>query len=299
MQYNVRHTTTYSYRDPVALCQNQIHLTPRSTPYQTCANFQLEISPEPIVRRSWTDIFGNEVWYFSIEEPHQKLSVTGRSQVTVLPHDPPTPASTLAWEHVRDQLTLAADIDSRLAAQFCFESAYIRYLQEAIDYAVVSFTPQRPILEAAIDLTSRIYHDFKFAPASTAVTTTTREVFRTRRGVCQDFAHLQITCLRSLGLSARYVSGYLMTDPPPGQQKLIGSDASHAWLSIYCPGTGWIDLDPTNNVIPKIRHVTVAWGRDYGDVSPIQGVFTGGGKHEMNVAVDVSPLQPIAEAVGA
>jgi transglutaminase-like putative cysteine protease len=299
MNYTVRHTTTYSYKDPVALCQNQIHLTPRTTPYQSCANFRLEISPEPIVRRSWTDVFGNEVWSFSIEEPHQKLEVTGRSQVTVMPHDTPAPTMTPAWEDVRDELDQAASFDARLAAQFCFESSYIRYLQEALDYAAVSFMPERPILDAALDLTSRIYHDFKYVPASTAVTTTTSEVFKSRRGVCQDFAHLQITCLRSLGLAARYVSGYLMTDPPPGQQKLIGSDASHAWLSIYCPGTGWIDLDPTNNVIPKIRHVTLAWGRDYGDVSPIQGVFTGGGKHEMHVAVDVLPLQAIPEPIGA
>lgn len=294
MQYNVRHTTTYSYQDPVALCQNQIHLSPRSTPYQACSNFQLEISPEPVVRRSWVDAFGNEVWYFSIQEPHQKLTVTGRSQVTVTPCQLPVAGSTPSWESVRDDLAQAATPDARLAAQFCFESSYIRYLAEAFDYAQASFTPQRPVLDAALDLTARIYRDFKYVPASTAITTTTREVLKTRRGVCQDFAHLQITCLRSLGLAARYVSGYLLTDPPPGQPKLIGSDASHAWLSVYCPGTGWVDLDPTNNVIPQIRHVTVAWGRDYGDVTPIQGVFTGGGKHVMGVAVDVSPLQPVA-----
>ncbi len=299
MQYSVRHSTTYSYQTPVSLCQNQIHLTPRSTPNQSCSNFHLEISPEPVVRRRWTDLFGNEVWYFSIEEQHQQLTITSYSQVAVTPREPPQAALTSPWENVRDQLTQAANLDFRQAAQFCFESSYIRYLAEARDYAAPSFTPGRPVLDAALDLTSRIYHDFKYVPASTAVTTSTAEVLNLRRGVCQDFAHLQITCLRTLGLAARYVSGYLMTDPPPGQPRLIGADASHAWLSIYCPGNGWIDLDPTNNVIPQSRHVTVGWGRDYSDVCPIQGVFTGGGKHEMQVSVDVAPLQVIAEQVSA
>lgn len=299
MQYNVRHTTTYSYKDPVALCQNQIHLTPRSTPFQSCTDFQLEISPEPIVRRRWTDIFGNEVWYFSIEEPHQQLAVTSHSQVAVMPHDVMAAELSPAWEQVRDQLAQASTSELRRSAQFCFESAYIRYLPEALDYALPSFSPERPLLAAAIDLMSRIHHDFLYVPESTAVTTSTAEVMKLRRGVCQDFAHLQLACLRCLGLAARYVSGYLVTDPPPGQPKLVGADASHAWLSVYCPGTGWIDLDPTNNVIPQMRHVTVAWGRDYRDVCPIQGVFTGGGKHAMHVAVDVAPLQAVPEPIGA
>lgn len=299
MQYTVRHTTTYAYQTPVSLCQNQIHLTPRSTPNQSCANFQLQISPEPDVRRCWTDLFGNEVWYFSIEEPHETLTVTSLSEVAVTPREPPKASLTPAWEEVCNQLSQAASLEFRQAAQFCFESSYIRYLQDARDYAQSSFAPGRPLLEAALDLTARIYRDFKYVPASTAVTTSTEEVLKMRRGVCQDFAHLQITCLRTLGLAARYVSGYLMTDPPPGQPRLIGADASHAWLSVYCPGSGWIDLDPTNNVIPQWRHVTVGWGRDYGDVCPIQGVYTGGGKHQMRVSVDVSPLQAISEHVNA
>ncbi len=153
----------------------------------------------------------------------------------------------------------------------------------------MSFTPGRPLLEAALDLTGRIFHEFKYDPTATSVSTPTMEVFEKRRGVCQDFAHLEIGCLRSLGLAARYVSGYLLTDPRPGQPRLVGADASHAWLSVFCPGHGWVDLDPTNNVIPALRHVTVAWGRDYGDVCPIKGVFLGGGSHWMTVAVDVVP----------
>ena len=294
MQYAVNHTTTYSYSDSVALCQNQVHLTPRPTPWQSCTDFELEISPEPVIRRCWTDIFGNEVWYFSIEEPHYELSIRGRSKVAVIPHSTVISRLTPIWETVRDQLAAAATLEMRLAAQFCFESRYVHYLPQALEYAAISFQPQRPILDAALDLTSRIYAEFEYVPASTAVTTSTSEVMQRRCGVCQDFAHLQITCLRSLGLAARYVSGYLMTDPPPGQPKLVGADASHAWLSLFCPGMGWVDLDPTNNVIPHLRHVTVGWGRDYSDVCPIQGVFTGGGKHSMQVAVDVRPIGPLA-----
>lgn len=299
MQYNVRHTTVYSYTDAVSLCQNQVHLSPRSTPYQSASDFHLEISPEPIVRRNWTDVFGNEVWYFSIEEPHKELTVTGRSLVTVTPRSAPEPGLTPNWESVRDQLSQPTSAELRRVAQFSFESSYVRTLSEATDYALQSFFPGRPLLEAALDLTSRIFRDFKYVPSSTAVTTSTKEVLATRRGVCQDFAHLQLTCLRGLGLAARYVSGYLLTDPPLGQPKLVGADASHAWLSVFCPGNGWIDLDPTNNVIPQARHVTVGWGRDYGDVCPIQGVFTGGGSHVMSVAVDVAPLQASGQPAGA
>ncbi|MDB5337861.1 MAG: transglutaminase, partial [Planctomycetaceae bacterium] len=207
MQYSVRHTTTYSYSDAVALCQNQIHLTPRPTPWQSCADFELEISPEPVIRRCWTDIFGNEVWYFSIEEPHKELSITGRSKVAVIQHSATTQRLTPAWETVRDQLAEAGTLEMRLAAQFCFESWYVHYLPQALEFAAASFEPNRPILDAAMDLMSRIHAEFKYIPASTAVTTSTAEVKQRRCGVCQDYAHQQITCLRSLGLDARYDSG--------------------------------------------------------------------------------------------
>jgi transglutaminase-like putative cysteine protease len=177
-----------------------------------------------------------------------------------------------------------------MMAQFRFESPYIQFLDAARDYALQSFTPNRPLLDAALELTSRIYREFQYSPAATSISTPTWEVLKQRRGVCQDFAHLQITALRSLGLAARYVSGYLVTVPPPGKARLIGADASHAWLAVFCPGYGWIDLDPTNNVIPQERHVTLGWGRDYHDVCPIQGVLTGGGAHVLTVSVDVSPL---------
>jgi transglutaminase-like putative cysteine protease len=290
MQYDVRHTTTYSYTDPVAICQNQIHLTPRVTANQSCADFQLEITPEPVIRRCWTDTFGNEVWYISIEEPHHQFSVTARSVVGITPRTVPAPQTTPGWEQVRDTLAAADSTDLRMASQFRFESPYIQFLPAASEYAAPCFVPGRPWLEAVLDLTARIHADFTYAPASTSVTTPTRDVLQRRCGVCQDFAHLQITCLRGLGLAARYVSGYLVTEPPAGKPRLVGADASHAWLSVFCPEFGWIDVDPTNNLLPQQRHVTVGWGRDYGDVCPIQGVFTGGGKHTMSIAVDVAPI---------
>ena len=290
MHYNVRHTTIYSYTDPVSLCQNDVHLTPRSTPFQTCNGFQLEVLPEPMHLRSRIDSFGNQVWYFSLEEPHQELRVTARSRVSVAPREIPAPGTTAAWEDVRDQLLAAETPDLRLISQFRFESHYIRYLNEVRDYASVSFTPRRPLLDAALDLTTRIYHEFDYAPAATTISTPTHEVMKQRRGVCQDFAHLQITAFRCLGLAARYVSGYLVTAPPPGKPKLVGADASHAWLSVHCPGYGWIDLDPTNNIIPQERHITIGWGRDYSDICPIKGVLTGGGPQILTVSVDVTPI---------
>lgn len=290
MQYTVRHTTIYSYTDPVALCQNEVHLTPRQTPFQSCSHFELEVSPTPMLLRSRTDAFGNQVWHFSLEEPHHELCVTARSRVSVTPREIPATHATPSWESVRDQLKFAETPELRLISQYCFESPYIQFLDGAREYASISFTPGRPLLDAASDLTARIYRDFEYAPTTTNVSTPTREVLKQRRGVCQDFAHLQISALRSLGLSARYVSGYLVTFPPPGKAKLVGADASHAWLSVYCPGFGWIDLDPTNNVIPQERHLTIGWGRDYGDVCPIRGVLTGGGPQVLTVSVDVVPV---------
>jgi len=290
MQYSVRHSTTYQYSDPVVICQNQAHLSLRNTPQQTVAQSVLLISPEPVIRRTWYDPFGNEVCYFSIEEPLHELDVTARSVVDVRVPELPDLDRTPAWDEVRRQLQQPLTDELRLISQFCFESPFITFLPEADEYAFASFEPGRPLLSAVMDLTQRIFSEFKYSPAATAISTPTREVLESRAGVCQDFAHLQITCLRSLGLAARYVSGYLLTDPPPGQPKLTGADASHAWLSVYCPGTGWVDFDPTNSCIPQTRHVTIAWGRDYSDVTPLKGVFFGGGQQSLNVAVDVIPL---------
>lgn len=287
MKYRVRHITNYAYHDAVPLCQNQAHLSPRVFDRQQCESTRVTVQPEPTAMHSWVDYFGNSAVHFAVEVPHDELTVTAESIVTVTPPRLPAPAATAPWEQVRD--ATESSLGDK-AVQFTFESPLIRLIDEAREYACPSFTPGRPILEAALDLTSRIFREFKYDPSATVVNTPTEDVFRLRRGVCQDFAHLEITCLRSLGLAARYVSGYLLTEPPPGQPKLVGADASHAWLSVYSPQQGsWFDLDPTNNQMPQLRHVTLAWGRDYSDVCPIKGVFLGGGEHRMYVSVDVAP----------
>jgi transglutaminase-like putative cysteine protease len=289
MKYEVTHRTTYHYSEPVTLGHNSTHLTPRTLARQRCLANRLVILPAPSCQRTWTDYFGNQVTYFTVEEEHRELTVTAFSEVAMEDPAPTEPASTAGWEEARSAVRRTGDSIDVSAAPFSFDSPCVRRDDRLAAYAAMSFKPGRPLLEAAVDLTGRIYREFKYDPTATSVSTPTMEVFEKRRGVCQDFAHLQIGCLRSLGLTARYVSGYLLTDPRPGQAKLVGADASHAWLSLFCPGQGWIDFDPTNNVIPSVRHVTVAWGRDYGDVCPIKGVFLGGGTHWMNVAVDVVP----------
>ncbi|MFZ0742963.1 MAG: transglutaminase family protein [Terracidiphilus sp.] len=196
-----------------------------------------------------------------------------------------------AWEEVVRTLPADRGPEALDAFQFRFESPRIRLQPEFQKYAQKSFTPGRPLVEGLLDLTSRIHRDFRFDARVTTVRTTVEEVFRKKRGVCQDFAHFQIACLRSLGLSARYVSGYLRTYPPPGQPRMVGADASHAWVSAYCPGIGWIDVDPTNDVVPSTGHVTIAWGRDFGDVSPLHGLILGGGAHTLKVAVDLETIE--------
>jgi transglutaminase-like putative cysteine protease len=289
MIYSVRHTTMYSYAQAVVLCQNQAWVQPRSCEGQSCQEFALEISPEPSVRRPWTDSFGNRVWYFAFDQPHHELTVTALSRISRWEIPAVDKDDTPSWEAVREPLRKPRDLATRRACQFVPESPLIHCLPEAADYAEPSFTAGRPLLAAVLDLSARIHADFEYDPQATALHTPTAEVFLQRRGVCQDFAQLAICCLRTLGLAVRYVSGYLLTEPPPGQEKLVGADASHAWVSVYCPPSGWIDVDPTNNCIPGMRHVVAAWGRDYSDVAPIRGMFVGGGRHTMTVAVDVKP----------
>jgi transglutaminase-like putative cysteine protease len=287
MKYHVTHVTTYRYSEPVSLGHNETHLTPRRFERQECLDHRLSIWPAPAILQTWTDYFGNLVNFFALEEEHEKLTVTSTSEVEVLEPRWPAPPSTPGWETVRAALAGPGDAAGLAAALFRFDSPYARRHPRLADYAGLSFTPGRPLLEAALDLTGRIHGEFRYDPSATSVNTPILDVFEKRRGVCQDFAHLEIACLRSMGLAARYVSGYLSTDPPQGRERLVGADASHAWSSLYCPGVGWLDLDPTNNQMPALRHVTIAWGRDYGDVCPIKGVFIGGGHHAMSVAVDV------------
>ncbi|HUG94100.1 MAG TPA: transglutaminase family protein [Planctomycetaceae bacterium] len=297
MHYKITHTTTYAYGDAVPVCHNEVRLTPREGPALDCRTHRLVIKPTPTTSNRRRDFFGNHVHTFSIEESHRKMSVTATSRVAVRPPETPPPDATPPWESLtraeRLQELLGRDwID---AWQFTFESSSARPAPELAEYARASFTPGRPVLAAVLDLTRRIHADFKYETGTTHVATSAEEAFRLRRGVCQDFAHIEIACLRALGLPARYVSGYLRTIPPPGKPRLTGADASHAWLSAWCGEAGWIDVDPTNNTVCGTDHITLAWGREYSDVCPIRGVFIGGGTHELNVSVDVLPLEAAAD----
>ncbi len=250
------------------------------------------IDPAPAVDSEGKDYFGNSVYYLTVQEPHERLVVDARSRVEVLPMPAALDlAASTSWESVAEMLGGVSDEALLNSYQFAFDSPYSVADDDVHDYALQSFVPGRPILEAAMDLTTRIYEEFEYRGGVSDVSTPVRDVFRMRKGVCQDFAHLELACLRSLGLAARYVSGYLLTHPPEGKAKLVGSDASHAWISVWSPADGWVDFDPTNNVIPNVEHITVGWGRDYGDVSPINGFIVGGGAHQVAVAVDVNPVR--------
>ena len=248
------------------------------------------LAPPPAFLRERVDFFGNHVASFSLQESHQGLSVTANSDVEVGPLPDASQAPDLTWEEAVAQLASAPDPTLRSARAFVFPSPRAGPSPDLADYARPSFPPGRPLSEAILDLTRRIHDEFRFVPGATSVGTSTAEVFRSRKGVCQDFAHLEISCIRSLGLAARYVSGYVLTDPPAGSPRLEGADASHAWLSVHYPGTGWIDVDPTRGAIPGDTHITAAWARDYDDVAPIKGVLIGGWHQTLNVAVDLVPV---------
>jgi transglutaminase-like putative cysteine protease len=290
MIYRIVHRTTYKYKYPVAVGNHVACLKPRTLPHHQLAQSELRIQPRPATRTERVDFFGNRLCFFTIQEPHRELVVEARSEVIMERNATPWPQLPLPWEEAARSVPNDHSPAGLEAYQFGFESPRIRVRPEFASYALQSFTPGRPMPEALLDLTARIHKDFRFDSKVTNVRTPTEEVFRKRRGVCQDFAHLQIACLRSLNLAARYVSGYLRTYPPPGQPRLVGADVSHAWVSAYCPGIGWLDVDPTNNIVPSNGHVTLAWGRDYGDVSPLRGLILGGGDHTLKVAVDMEPL---------
>jgi transglutaminase-like putative cysteine protease len=277
------HTTTYLYSEPVSICHTEVHLAPREDRNQHVADYSLSIVPMPEAAFGHKDYFGNDVTYFSIHEPHQTLTISASSLIELEPGDPLEPCLTPSWEEAQGERWRHADFHALKAYQFVFPSPRIMPSPEFATYAKPSFTPGRPLLEAAQDLCHRIHTEFQYDQKATTVATSVDEVLESKRGVCQDFAHLMIACLRSLGLASRYVSGYLRSN------ELIGSQASHAWLSVFCPGFGWLDLDPTNDQIVNGNHVTLAWGRDYSDVAPVKGVTLGGGEQVINVAVTVAP----------
>jgi transglutaminase-like putative cysteine protease len=253
---------------------------------QVCLDSDIQITPTPALMCEQLDFFGNRTTWFTVEQPHTELTVKATSLVEVLPTTPPDPTQTQPWEAVRDLLKHDSSPEGLEAQQFVFDSPYTHASPELAAYALPSFPPGQPLLEAALDLMHRVHAEFRYDQKATSVNTPVRDILECRSGVCQDFTHLQIGCLRSLGLAARYVSGYLVPHSPGGR-RLVGADASHAWLAVYCPEIGWVDLDPTNDQTPTDKHVLVAWGRDYDDVSPIKGVNLGGGKHTVEVAVEV------------
>jgi transglutaminase-like putative cysteine protease len=285
--YDIRHTTTFNYEEVVSVSHHVLHLAPRRHLQQTCFERGTVVNPKPAVDSVGEDYFGNPIEHLTVQKPHKQLVVDARSRVEVRPAERPFALEVSApWETVRDQLAACEPLD---ACELVFESPYAAGNDVVYEYALQSFTPGRPLLEATADLSSRIFREFEYRGGVSDVSTPVSEVFAMRQGVCQDFAHLEIACLRSLGLAARYVSGYLLTRPPEGRKKLVGSDASHAWVSVFAGGAGWVDFDPTNDMLPGVEHVTIAWGRDYGDVSPINGFIVGGGAHQVSVSVDVTP----------
>lgn len=295
MRYQVQHETIYKYDSPVALSQQLLHLSPRGLAYQRCEKHSLSIDPEPTETVAREDYFGNPVTQVLLAVAHGSLKVRADSVITILPR--PAAAAGEGWEAVREQLRTGASKASVVTAalpldalQHAFESPHIECFRDLASYANASFTRGRPIVEASLDLARRIHADFTFDGKATSVSTPLREVLSRKRGVCQDFAHLMIGCLRTLGLAARYVSGYILTNPPPGQPRLVGADASHAWVSVWCGAAGWIDMDPTNNCLVGEQHVTLAWGRDFSDVTPMRGVILGGGDQVLVVRVTVTPL---------
>ena len=290
MDYRIIHRTTYKYAEPVSVSHHAARFEPRHESAQECLGFNFTVTPPPAVTKTHTDYFGNSVCMFSIQRLHQRMEVVAESRVSVAARTPPAPGLSPRWTTVQAQFRDPVSPADARPYEFCLDSPFVSASPEYADYARECFADDVPLLVGTRQLTERIFREFRYDTNATVVGTPLSECWKKRRGVCQDFAHLGIACLRSLGLPARYVSGYIRTVAPPGKPRLIGADASHAWLAVYCPHTGWVDFDPTNNLLTGEDHVTVAIGRDFSDVSPLSGILTGGGEHEVKVAVDMEPL---------
>jgi transglutaminase-like putative cysteine protease len=298
----VEHVTRYSYAAPVDLAYHLAYLRPRDDATQEVQDFELQIEPAPMHQRSEPDRLGNARICFTVASPHRELSVRATSRVSVRADECFDANAAQAWEAVAERLRYVAGAPYEPANEFVFASPYVPALPALRELALPSFAPGRPVAAAAIDLMSRIHAEFTYRSASTEVDTPLVEVLASREGVCQDFAHVMIGALRSMGVAARYISGYLLTQPPtlgaagaPHSAPMLGADASHAWVSVWCPMTDgsparWLRLDPTNNVLPSTGHVRLAIGRDYGDVTPLRGVIRGGGEHELEVRVRTQQL---------
>jgi transglutaminase-like putative cysteine protease len=295
-RYRISHHTQYNYQLPVSLSQQLLHLQPRTLPWQHIHSAQIHCTPEPQQRTSAPDAFGNPALWLDIRQPHQELLLSAELDISVLPRAMPNFLLSPPWQDVVERcrfrgvaLSHPEQLDALAYRQ---ESPYVRIKHDFARFALPCFGADDTLLTGVYALTLKMYNEFEFDSEATDVGTPLLTVLEQRRGVCQDFAHLMIACLRSLGLPARYVSGYLLTEPPEGQPRLIGADASHAWVSVWCPHFGWVDFDPTNGVLPDQQHITLAWGRDFSDVSPLRGVIIGGGEHTLDVSVTVMPVPP-------
>ena len=292
MKYRIKHTTRYRYEAPVSMCFNEARMSPLNSMHQTCAKNRFVIHPIPDSMHKRFDYFGNNVTSFDILQPHRELSVTVHSEVQVIDHSQQSLfAGSRSWEQVRDSVRTSSDPEVIPQREYLLPSPLIPIMSELQAYAQVSFTEGRDIMEAVRELTERIFKEFKYDPSFTSISTPLETVLEHRRGVCQDFAHLAIACVRSMGVPAAYISGYLETLPPPGQEKLEGADASHAWFAVYMLEDGWMQFDPTNNQMPNDQYITLAFGRDFADVTPLKGVIYGGDEHELDVFVDVKRME--------
>ena len=284
MLYEVTHTTRFSYEASVSRCLNEVHLTPRQLPLQQVRQTAIQVDPAPAFLRHRKDYFGNEVSTFAVIDVHYSLTATARSLVEVNRAESET-VSSISWEDARDSIAAIEDDSTLEASEFLYPSPYVPLVADMGAFARATFTPGRGLLAAASELSHRIHDEFKYDPKATSINTPLAEVLRKRGGVCQDYAHVMIGALRSMRLAARYVSGYVRSGP-----KVQGAQASHAWISLFVPQTGWIAFDPTNDVMPTDGHVTLAWGRDYGDVTPVKGVTLGGGGQAVAVEVYVKAV---------
>jgi transglutaminase-like putative cysteine protease len=287
--YAVTHRSSYAYQERVDLSYHVLHLTPRALPHQRVAALRITTTPAAAPLSEALDYFGNSIGFLPLVTPHDHLVVEMTARVEVTSRPPPDRQATPPWEAVREALARPLSAEAIAAAEFAGPSPLVPLTDEFADYAAPSFAPGRPLLDGVLDLTRRIHREFAFDPSATELTTPLSEVLERQRGVCQDFAHAEIAALRSIGLAARYVSGYVRTYGAKGRPRLVGADASHAWVSVFCPGIGWVDVDPTNDRLVDDEHIVLAWGRDYGDVSPIRGIILGSGEHTLAVSVDVAP----------
>ena len=293
-EYEITHETHYKYSAPVAFSHLRAYLRPLSSYRQKILSYSQTILPLTSETTERTDYFGNRQLHFQIETRHEELNVTSRSRVQVTPQpDIGDPSTTITCGDLREYLSTETDSDTLLAVQMSSASTQTPASDAIRQFAAPFFADDRPFLQAALSLNAAIYSEFQFDNEATDISTPVDEVLRLRKGVCQDFAHLMLATIRTMRLPARYVSGYILTNPPKGKPRLLGADASHAWVSIYVPAIGWVDLDPTNNLVTADQHITVATGRDYDDVSPIRGAVTGGGSQTIKIAVTVMPVEEL------